>query len=136
MSESNSQVRPKSLHEGYDCKTGDNCFLQKHLVDFTKLNEVIPGKNGFTDIDGVVDIDGRILFLEFKTGYAKLKRVQRILHENLSEKEGQHSLIIWRDREGTPTDCQWITYGKMREPIALPSGWDDLKTIIQTWRAL
>ena len=71
MSKSNQQERPKSLHEGYDCKSGDNCFLQKHLVDFSILNGVIPGNNGFTDIDGVVDIDGRILFLEFKTGYAQ-----------------------------------------------------------------
>ena len=110
--------------------------MQEHLVDSRHLNDAIPGNNGFTDIDGVVDVDGKVLFLEFKKGSAKLKPIQRILHKNLSSKEGQHSMIIWRGSDGEPTVCRWFTFGVLREPILLLNGWDDLRTIIQTWRAL
>ncbi|MXX28121.1 MAG: hypothetical protein F4Z82_22105 [Caldilineaceae bacterium SB0668_bin_21] len=63
--------------------------MQKHMYDFTNLNNLVPGYNRFTDIDGVLDIRGKILFIEFKSGNYQLKGVQKQLHKHLTEKEGQ-----------------------------------------------
>lgn len=128
--------KPPTLVQSYDCNEGANCFVQKHMHDYKNLNDLVRGKNRFTDIDGVLDVGGRILFLEVKTGNAILTGVQNILHQNLSSKDDQFSLIVWRNVDGEPTECQWVTDGKKRRRIQLPNGEEDLKLVIQTWMSL
>ena len=127
---------PKGLLENHTCKYGKNCCLRKHLVDYAYLNDLPPGYNRFTDIDGVLDIAGKVLFLEFKSEGRQLTGVQQWLHIHLTEKEGQSSLVIWHDKDDNPVRCQWITRGKEQDEIELPNGKEDLKRIIQTWIAV
>ncbi len=127
---------PSGLVSNYDCQSGKNCYLKRHLYDFSSLNELAPGYNRFTDIDGVLDVAGKILFLEFKSENYQLKGVQLWLHRHLTEKEGQSTLIVWRGRDGQPVKCQWITQGEEGDKIELPNGEEDLKRIIQTWIAI
>ena len=128
-----SEDNPSTLISNYDCEAGGNCFMQRHMYDFTSLNNLVPGYNRFTDIDGVLDLAGKILFLEFKAESYELRGVQQQLHKNLTEKEGQSSLIVWRNHEGVPVQCLWISKGEEGERIGLPNGEEDLKRIIQTW---
>ena len=128
--------KPKGLLENHTCKYGKNCCLRKHLVDYAYLNDLVSGYNRVTDIDGVLDIAGKILFLEFKLEGRQLSGVHQWLHIHLSEKEGQSSLIIWHDKDDNPVRCQWITKGEGKDKIELPNGKDDLERIIQTWMVI
>lgn len=121
----------------YDCKSGQNCYVKRHTVHYDIFSDLLPNNNKFTDIDGVVEMEnGKVLFLEFKLGNRQLSDVQRILHENLSSKERQSSLVVWRGEDGRPTKCQWITRGKERDVMELPQREESLKAIIQTWMAI
>lgn len=57
-------------------------------MDYSALSELLPSHNGFTDIDGVLEIeDGKVLFLEVKRENYDLEPIQKILHKNLSMKD-------------------------------------------------
>ena len=134
MSREDSEGKVKTFLEGYDCEAGKNCYLQRHLMDYKPLSDLLPSNNGFTDIDGVLEMDdGKVLFLEVKRGSAELKPIQKILHKNLSRKDRQSTLVVWRDKDGEPTRCQWITRGEERDVIELPGGMSDLTKVVHTW---
>ena len=134
MSAQIPEVKPKGLVQNYDCKSGKNCWVKKHMVDYTGYNDLLPGRNRFTDIDGVLELDsGRVLFIEFKTGNAKLTGVQQILHRNLTSKERQSTLVVWRNNDGRPTQCQFIVGGEECPVINLPSGEPSLKKVFEGW---
>lgn len=134
MSTQSHDDRPRTFFPDYDCRSGENCYVKRHMMDYSALSALLPSHNRFTDIDGVLETeDGKVLFLEVKRENYDLKPVQKILHRNLSMKERQSTLVIWRGRNGEPTKCQWITKGKEREVIDLPGGMEDLKRVVQTW---
>lgn len=66
----------------YDCDK-QGCFNKKHRLDFGQFYDVLPGKISFTDVDGVTEVGGFFLFLEWKNGGA-LGAGQRIMFERLT----------------------------------------------------
>jgi hypothetical protein len=73
-------------------------------IDFTVLSDTLPGKLGFTDIDGVMERHGYFLFLEKKRVGVKIPTGQRILFEKLSQLPKTTVLIFW----GTENDVKQI----------------------------
>lgn len=67
----------------WDCaKRGcNNIHGRPKLLAFA---DDLPGRISFSDIDGVVEIGGRLLFLEWKGPGAQLHVAQEILHKNLT----------------------------------------------------
>jgi hypothetical protein len=49
----------------WDCDV-KGCFNKVHRPRFEELNDLLPGKIAFSDVDGIVEINGRALMLEWK----------------------------------------------------------------------
>lgn len=130
-----SYQKPKSLHEVYDCQHGKNCFLRVHMYPYKGLNEIVRGRKAFSDIDGALHVDKRVLFLEFKRKDSLgIPEGQARLHRHLSEQKGQSSLFVWRDHiSGKPIRCQWIRRGSEGSYKDLPNGEEDLRKEIEKW---
>ena len=61
------------------------CYNEKLRPKIEIFAGCLPGKIAFTDIDGAVEINGFVLFLEFKSGMpTELGTGQRIFFENLT----------------------------------------------------
>lgn len=53
------------------------CFEETMRCHLGKLDHLLPGGNGMTDVDGYCHINGHKLFLEWKTGTSALAGSQR-----------------------------------------------------------
>ncbi len=49
----------------WDCKQ-QGCFNQKKRLKFGVFKESLPGRISFSDVDGIVEINGNLLLLEWK----------------------------------------------------------------------
>lgn len=70
----------------WDCfKQG--CFNQVRRPKIEIFAECFPGRISFGDIDGIVEINGKALMLEWKSSDGPLPTGQRIMFERLSKKD-------------------------------------------------
>jgi hypothetical protein len=60
------------------------CFNHKKRPKFAAFAEAFPGKINFSDVDGIVEICGNALLLEWKEEPRSLVAGQRIMYERLS----------------------------------------------------
>ena len=123
----------RSFLRDHNCKCGEDCCVRRFLVDYTPYNQAARGKNRFTDIDAVLRVDEKVLFVEFKSGRMPLTSLQRDLHRTLSRKKEQSSLIVWHDQEEIPLRIQRITHGVFGPIKYLRDGQKELVSIIKRW---
>lgn len=50
----------------WNCAGGDNCFNKVARLKFEKFKGCFPDRIGMMDIDGMVEVDGHLLFVESK----------------------------------------------------------------------
>jgi len=66
----------------WDCER-QGCFNKKKRLKFAAFHGCLPGRIAFTDVDGLVEINGNLLLLEWKD-HQGLSTGQRILFERLT----------------------------------------------------
>ena len=84
----------------HDCNRGGpgkNCFLERHALRFSAFNEVLPGLIRLSDVDGICEINERILLLEAKSSGVTVTTGQRRLFKAFSKKEDCQSVVIFGD---------------------------------------
>ena len=97
----------------WDCKGGTNCFNLKKRVKLGVFDNCFPGKIGMGDVDGIVEINGRALVLEWKADQIPLPRGQAIMWHRLTKSGIFTVLCIAGDAETMAVDAiQWCCYGK------------------------
>lgn len=89
----------------YRCSR-DGCYHDQ-LPDWTDINACFPGAIRPTDIDGMVEINGNVLFLEQKSTGASITTGQARAFAELSRKQGVTVLAI---RPGRETECELLFY--------------------------
>lgn len=67
----------------WNCKEKGKCF-RALCPKLGAFDECFPGKIGMSDVDGMVEIAGRFLFLEWKSDGGHLTTGQRIAFERLT----------------------------------------------------
>jgi hypothetical protein len=68
----------------WDCETS-GCYNKALRPNFAVFANCLPGKISFTDVDATVEVNGRFLFLEFRsTAPADMKTGQRLYFERLT----------------------------------------------------
>jgi len=80
----------------WDCNKGGagmNCFNKKRRPKIEIFAECFPGLISFGDIDGIVEINGQGLLLEWKSDLMNLPRGQYIMYRNLTT-TGYLSVIV------------------------------------------
>ena len=81
----------------WDCSPDkDGCYRRLGQPDLTVLDECFPGRIAMTDVDGLVEINGRFLFIEWKRG-GDVPAGQRIMFEKLTRHPEFTILVILGD---------------------------------------
>ena len=110
----------------------DGCFNDKHRVRLFDFDECFPGRIGFTDVDGLVEIGGRALMLEWKSRLGDLPTGQRIMFERLTNTDALVVCVIHGNAARSEVKhVRWVQHGAMTEwePMTL----DELRARFAAW---
>jgi hypothetical protein len=92
-----------TLANGYNPLRWDclrrGCFNLKRRPKIEVFAECFPGRINFGDVDGIVEINGNALLLEWKSEAQELPTGQRILYERLTHNGLCSAMIIVGDAE-------------------------------------
>jgi hypothetical protein len=77
----------------WDCKSR-GCFNQKKRPKIEQFAECFPGKIAMSDVDGITEINGHFLLLEWKVSKDCITTGQRILYERLT-RLGSHLFTVY-----------------------------------------
>ena len=67
----------------WDCSK-HGCFNEKRRPKIEVFADCFPGRINFGDVDGIVEINGNGLMLEWKTGSGNIPTGQKIMYEKLT----------------------------------------------------
>ena len=107
------------------------CFNRKKRLKFSVFKDCLPGKISFTDVDGLVEINGNLLFMEWKD-HRSLSIGQRILFERLTRFCPAVVLIV----EGDAEDMTVSSISTVWDGVIGPhkeANMEDLRTQIRMW---
>ena len=82
----------------WDCQK-DGCFNIKKRLKFWVFSKCFPGNINFSDVDGIVEIDGKALMLEWKSDDIDLPKGQRIMYTRLTRDERLTVMILCGNAE-------------------------------------
>ena len=82
----------------WDCEE-DGCFNKKMRPKIEVFAECFPGNMAFTDIDMMIEINGRFLFGEWKSTTTEIPTGQRIAYERLVNKCPVTFILLYGDAE-------------------------------------
>mgnify|MGYP001613461441 CR=1 FL=1 len=114
----------------WDCHA-QGCYL-KYLPDWGFLDGCFPRKIEPSDIDGCVELNGRLLFLEWKRAGATLKTGQRKMFEAATRHGNIAVFVIFGDPlTNAVKSLQEIHMGKVKN--MKPCGNGDLRKRCEKW---
>ena len=119
----------------YDC-TKSGCFNVTRRPKLEVFFPCFPGRIGFGDIDGLVELERNLCFLEWKSPGAKLKLGQQKLYLNATAMDGDHVAFLV---EGTADDMHVVRYKvfwKGQEGEWVSGTLADVQQRIWNWSAL
>lgn len=116
----------------WDCSPDkDGCYRDLGQPDLTVLDECFPGRIAMTDVDGLVEINGRFLLIEWKRR-GDVPIGQRIMFERLTRHPEFTILVILGDPRTMVVERYDVFRGGRRR------GWRDcdlseIKRHVRTW---
>ena len=118
----------------WDCSK-NGCF-RNICPKLGAFDDCFPGKIGMSDIDGAVEISGRVLFLEWKSEGGSLSTGQRIMFEQMTRLHQDPQKVTVIIVHGHPRDMvidtvQVFRAGRASKPE--PCDFDGLKARISSW---
>ena len=113
----------------HDCKTR-GCYVEKHMPDWAILNECFPRGIKIGDVDGMVEINGFVIWFEWKGKNAQLSNAQRMAFTHASQfAPRQVWIIIWGDK-GIPERVAFIKDGWEKR---FPADLRTLRNLVWRW---
>lgn len=82
----------------WDCEK-QGCFNKKCRPKIEIFSDCFPGKINFGDVDGIVEINGRGLLLEWKCFSLNIPLGQKIMYERLSKTKLLSIMVIFGNAE-------------------------------------
>jgi len=99
----------------HNCET-HGCYIKKMTPDWGFLDSSFSGRIRVGDIDGVVEANGKLLILEWKTTGVDIPMGQDIMFSKITPGGNITVIVIWGDPEMTiPTHCQVYLDGTKRD---------------------
>ena len=95
MDEINRQDRTTFNHQ---CE-GEGCWITKNAAPFGALEDCFGGKIRPTDIDGIVERNGRFLIFEWKRDGVETPVGQKILFERLTMHGDITVFVVWHETD-------------------------------------
>ena len=116
----------------WDCSPDrDGCYRERGQPDLTVLDECFPGRIAMTDVDGLVEINGQFLLIEWKRR-GDVPAGQRIMFERMTRHPEFTILVIVGDPATMEVKCYDVCQDGRRK------GWRDcdlseLKRRVGAW---
>lgn len=85
----------------HDCENG-GCWNKQYRPNIEFFYHALPRKITMSDIDGVVEVNGSVLFLEWKSHAGELPTGQRILAERLTQISTKITYVVVQHDPGNP----------------------------------
>jgi hypothetical protein len=118
----------------WDCEK-QGCFNRLKRPKIEVFAECFPGRINFGDVDGVVEINGHFLYLEWKPAATSLSVGQRLLIERRTRDGVSTYLIIAGNAETMEVERYAVAWnGKIGEWKVATL--DDVKERIKNWVAM
>jgi hypothetical protein len=115
----------------WDCAE-KGCFNVKCRPKIEEFADCFPGNIKMGDIDGAVEINAQLLWLEWKGRPGLLRTGQRIMYENVTRQEGHIVFVVEGDAE-TMRIQQFCYFWKGRQHPWILGNLDELKPLIKRW---
>lgn len=115
----------------YNCDRS-GCFNVKKRPKIEAFADCFPGKINFTDVDGIVEINGHVLMLEWKPAPVDLPTGQRIMFEHLTA-DGSHAVIVVAGDPETMTVSHCATVFSGAASPWRPASLEDVKGRMEKW---
>jgi len=116
----------------------DGCFNKRHRPRIEDFGDCWPGKIGMGDLDGIVEVGGHFLVLEWKSVEKDIPRGQDIMYKRMTVNPDYTVVVVCGDAE-TMTVKSYIRYrhGERRgtgdwEPITFKQ----LFELFRSWATL
>lgn len=115
----------------WDCDK-QGCFNKKMRPKIEVFSGCFPGRINFGDVDGIVEINGKGLMLEWKNFSIIIPIGQKIMYERLT-KTGILSAILVLGNAETMEIKKFCWFKNGNQSIWLESNLDNLKSEIKKW---
>ena len=121
----------------WDCEQGENCYIEQILPNWAVFNECFAGTRiRITDVDGVVERNGKFLFIEVKQNTKTILTGQKILFEKLTENAPHISvLLLYAHNVSKEMDIQEYAVFKNGEMTQdwTPTNTEEMKGYVKAW---
>jgi len=117
----------------HNCET-HGCYIKKMTPNWGFLDSSFSGKITVGDIDGIVEANGKLLVLEWKTTGACIPSGQEIMFVKATNCGKITVIVIWGDpEETTVSHSQSFVKGIQNKKIE--AGEDDIKSMCVAWES-
>lgn len=117
----------------HKCDKG-GCYKEKYLPDWGILKGCFPRGIEPSDVDGIVEIDGSVLMLEWKPAPGALTKGQRIMFEKITGTCPNVRVLVIYGPKNSPTQIQLFQHGRSR--FKQQANVDFLRWYCEEWGAL
>jgi hypothetical protein len=116
----------------WNCESS-GCYNTKLRPRIEEFAGCFPGRNAMSDVDGIVEIAGRFLLLEWKARGGSVQIGQRIMFERLTGLSPKITVIVvsGHPREMRIESVQVFHGGKSQPPEV--TDFDGLKARVSAW---
>ncbi len=114
----------------WDC-TVQGCFNRKKRPKIEIFADCLPRRIAFTDVDGIVEVCGNLLLLEWKE-HRQLPTGQRLLFERLTRFCPAAVFVVTGDAERMQVESVRLVWRGVVGP-AEPMGLEGLRREIRAW---
>ncbi len=123
--------RDMTRRMNWDCKK-DGCFNVRRRPKFGVFDDCFPRRINFTDVDGLVEIGGHFLMMEWKGDGGSIKKAQHLVFQRFTSNPMNVVIIVHGDAETMSVQAFGYYFrGKYHE--AKTATLSDLKKWLRRW---
>jgi hypothetical protein len=114
----------------------NGCFNKKCRPKIEQFAECFPGRINFGDVDGLVEIGGRFLMLEWKSYEGDIPTGQRISFEHLVATGRFTILIVAGDAETMEVKAMALLQRNSPKVRWKPATLEDVQDVLRAWASI
>lgn len=101
-----------SINYECDCPSGGRCYVKEHMPDWEILDGCFPPRVRPTDVDGAVELNGHVLFFEWKGLEARFPDGQRYMYLAMTRDAPKQRVLVIFGNKGDPKRVVIFSGGK------------------------
>lgn len=117
----------------YDCAQRGRCYNKVHRPKIEQFAQFLPGRISFGDVDGIVEISGNALMLEWKSAPMPLSIGQSLMYRRITNGQRFTVLCIAGDAETMEITHRQIYFDGKETKEWLRTSFDGVGGIIDRW---